>query len=104
MLDIDCAGERLQLLPDKAVFWPREKMLIIADLHLGKSAAFRQSGVSVPESTTVEDLTRLEKLLNATACGHLMMLGDFFHAVSGLQPEVLDAFQTWRQRHSGLYT
>jgi DNA ligase-associated metallophosphoesterase len=102
MLEIDCAGERLQLLPEKAVFWPREKMLIIADLHLGKPAAFRQSGVPVPETTTADDLSRLEKIFGATTAEHLVILGDFFHATAGLQPEMLNAVQEWRQKHSRL--
>ena len=56
MLEIDCAGERLVLLPEKAVFWPSEKTLIVADLHLGKTAAFRAAGIGVPELTTTADL------------------------------------------------
>jgi DNA ligase-associated metallophosphoesterase len=102
MLEIDCAEEQLQLLPEKAVFWPHKKMLIIADLHLGKPAAFRQSGVPVPESTTADDLARLGKILEATAAQHLVILGDFFHAIAGLQTEMLDAIEAWRQKHSHL--
>lgn len=102
MLEIDCAGERLQLLPEKAVFWPREKTLIIADLHLGKPAAFRRSGMPVPENTTVDDLARLGNILDATGSQRLMILGDFFHATAGLQPEMLDSVGAWRKMRSGL--
>jgi DNA ligase-associated metallophosphoesterase len=102
MLEIDCAGERLHLLPDKAIFWPREKSLIIADLHLGKPAAFRQAGVAVPESTTDADLSRLDFLLHSTASKRLVILGDFFHATPGQQPEVMNAFTEWREKHPKL--
>ena len=97
MLEIDCAGELLHLLPEKAVFWPREKTLIIADVHLGKPAAFRQSGLAVPENTTTDDLARLDKILNQTASERLVILGDFFHASAGLQPEMLDVVEAWRK-------
>jgi uncharacterized protein len=96
-LEIDCAGERIWLLPEKAVFWPRAKTLIIADLHLGKPAAFRQSGLAVPENTTADDLARLGKILNETGSERLIILGDFFHAASGLQPEMLQTFWVWRK-------
>lgn len=95
MLEIDCAGERLQLLPDKAIFWPRTKTLVVADLHFGKSAAFRKSGIAVPESTTADDLRRLDKLLDATASERLVILGDFFHAAAGLQPEMMQSVEAW---------
>ena len=31
MAEIEVAGETLQLLPEKALYWPREKTLFIAD-------------------------------------------------------------------------
>lgn len=102
MVEIDCAGERLQLLPEKAIFWPRRQTLIVADLHFGKPAAFRQSGIAVPENTTAEDLARLGKILSATQSARLIILGDFFHAPSGFQPEMLDVVEAWRKERSEL--
>ena len=100
MLTIDCAGECLTLLPEKAIFWPRQKSIIVADLHLGKAASFRQAGVGVPESTTTTDLARLTRILAATASERLIVLGDFFHAAAGRQPEMMDAVEAWRRKHS----
>ena len=53
---VQVAGESLLLLPEKAIYWPRERMLIIADIHFGKAAAFRSLGVPVPRGTTSENL------------------------------------------------
>ena len=36
---IQVAGETLLLLPEKAVYWPDQRMLIVADIHFGKAAA-----------------------------------------------------------------
>jgi metallophosphoesterase superfamily enzyme len=46
----------LLLLPEKAVFWPAQGMLIIADIHFGKAASFRAQGIPVPRGTTTENL------------------------------------------------
>ena len=49
---VDVAGEQFVLLPQKAVFWPRERLLAIADIHFGKAATFRSFGIPVPRGTT----------------------------------------------------
>lgn len=102
MLEIECAGEKLQLLPEKAVYWPAMQTLIVADLHLGKSAAFRAAGIPVPESTTHADLLRLQNLVFITRARRLIILGDLFHARSGLQREMMEQVERWRQRHPAL--
>ena len=65
-ITVDVAGERLVLLPQKAVYWPRERMLAIADIHFGKAAAFRSFGIPVPRGTTTENLDALDALIDAT--------------------------------------
>ena len=72
----------------------------MADLHFGKSAAFAPSGIPVPESTTTSDLARLTRILKATASERLIVLGDFFHAAAGRQPEMMDAVEAWRNSHA----
>ena len=34
--------EAFRLLPEKAIRWPAEKTLFVADPHFGKSATFRK--------------------------------------------------------------
>jgi uncharacterized protein len=100
LLEIQCEGESLRLLPDKAIHWPEEGMIIVADLHFGKSAAFRAAGIAVPETTTVTDLARLVALVQFTKATRVLMLGDLLHAQQGMQPEMMDAFEKWRAQHS----
>ena len=45
---LDLGDGPLQLLPERAVWRPRERALFVADLHLGKAAAFRAFGAPAP--------------------------------------------------------
>lgn len=69
----------LQLLGDRAVYWPDRQMLLVADLHLGKGDVFRRHGIAVPRGGTGQDLSRLDALLAQTGAMRLMMLGDVVH-------------------------
>jgi len=94
--------ENLELLADRAVLWPARNTLVVADVHLGKAATFRHAGVPVPEACTDRDLARLTALIQKTSATRLVILGDFFHARSGRQPEVFDAISRWRIAHDQL--
>lgn len=98
-LEIDVAGERLVLLPEHAVYWPRREMLLVADPHFGKAAAFRAGGLPVPAGTTAGGLARLDAALARTAASRVVFLGDFLHAREGRAPETLSTLATWRRDH-----
>lgn len=51
-LVIQCAGEAVWLLPERALWWPAQRMLMVADAHFGKAATFRARGVPVPAGST----------------------------------------------------
>ena len=99
---IEVGGEQLILLPQKAAFWPRERMLIIADIHFGKAAAFRSWGIPVPRGTTSENLHALDDLVNLTGAEHVLFLGDFLHARAAHAAGTQAAMLAWRQRRCEL--
>ena len=99
---IEVAGEHLVLLPHKAVLWPRERMLIVADIHFGKAAAFRSFGIPVPRGTTSENLRTLDELVTAAGADHVLFLGDFLHARAAHAAGTQAAMLAWRQRRSEL--
>lgn len=99
---IEVAGETLLLLPEKAVYWPAEEMLIIADIHFGKAAAFRSLGVPVPRGTTSENLAGLDALVAAHGARKVVFLGDFLHARAAHASSTQLAMLAWRQRHLNL--
>ena len=96
------AEESLHFLPQRALYWPREKMLVIADIHFGKAAAFRARGVPVPHGTTAQNLAALDALLRQHEIAHILFLGDFLHAKSARVPATLAALQQWRAGHPEL--
>ncbi|GAB4408643.1 MAG: ligase-associated DNA damage response endonuclease PdeM [Bacteroidia bacterium] len=71
----------LHLLPDKALYWPAQQALLLADLHLGKAAHFRRHGLAVPEAVHDADLLRLRHLLDTWQPATLLLLGDLFHSI-----------------------
>ena len=93
------AGETLHLLPERAVYWPRKKALIVADLHFGKAAAFRAAGIPVPAGTTTANLRVLDTLLQQHDVAQIIFLGDFFHAKTAQADSTLAALQAWRAAH-----
>lgn len=86
----------LTLLPDHSLLvHGSEKILVAADLHLGKAATFRAHGLPVPEGDTRRDLDRLRNLLHTTSPDRLLIAGDLFHADSGFTDELLATFLTF---------
>jgi hypothetical protein len=75
-------GERVTLFAERASL-AAEQTLFVADVHLGKAAAFRAGGVPLPRGATAADLARLARLCAQTDARRLVILGDFLHAKSG---------------------
>jgi DNA ligase-associated metallophosphoesterase len=99
---IHVGGELLLLLPEKAVYWPAQGMLIIADIHFGKAASFRALGVPVPRGTTTENLAGLEGLIERHGARHVVFLGDFLHARAAHASSTQQAMLAWRHTRPDL--
>ncbi|HET7229202.1 MAG TPA: ligase-associated DNA damage response endonuclease PdeM [Longimicrobium sp.] len=101
-LETELAGERVVLLPERALYRPRTGTLLVADPHWGKAAAFRAAGLPVPGGTTTEGLARLTRALERTGARRLVILGDLFHARTARSAATLAAAEAWRARHPHL--
>ena len=88
MLEIDLEGERLLLLPERAIWWESVKTLIVSDLHWGKSAHFRKHGIAIPADTQDKDELRLAGLLRTYNAERLIIAGDMFHSKTNNQVEI----------------
>jgi len=97
-LPLTATSADIVLLPGRAAFLPGCATLLVADVHLGKAATFRQAGIPVPEGTSLTDLARLEWLVFGTQAKRLLILGDLFHAKSGCTERVFDEFTETRAR------
>jgi len=80
-LEFSFRDETLHALPTGALFWPAKNLLVVSDLHLGKSArAARFGGAQLPPYETTETLTRLATDLDASGAKQVICLGDSFDA------------------------
>jgi len=83
------ADEELILTNRRALYWPREKALVLSDLHLGKPAHFRKNGIGIPTSVATKDLARLEVLLDSYKAEQLIIVGDLIHSRNNKEVQAL---------------
>ena len=100
VLDTVIGGERVALHAERALYWPRERTVFVADVHLGKAATFRAGGVPLPRGSTAADLARLTGVIERTRATRLVVLGDFLHAKAGRVAALSEAFIAWRNSHA----
>jgi DNA ligase-associated metallophosphoesterase len=98
-MTINCNGEELILDKERAIYWPAKSMLIISDIHIGKSAHFRRSGIPVPATIGLNDLNRITKLAELYNADILVITGDMFH--NKINSDV-EEFRSWRAQHANL--
>lgn len=73
------AGHAFIARPSGALYWPGQDMLILSDLHLGKSERMaRRGGALLPPFETRETLSRLAAEISAVRPARLALLGDIF--------------------------
>jgi uncharacterized protein len=99
---IDAGSVELDLLAGKAVWWPAEHTLLVADAHIGKAVSFRKLGVPVPEATTGGNLDAIDALLAAHDARRIVFLGDLLHSRFAHDKATLAAFAAWREQRSQL--
>ena len=100
----DFSGAALVALPSGALHWPAEGLLVVSDLHLGKSERMaRRSGMLLPPYETGETLTRLAGEIEATRPSVVICLGDSFDdrlsadALGDTHRETIQRLQAGRQ-------
>lgn len=76
-------GVALAADPVGALYWPEEKLLVVADLHLEKGSSFAARGVLLPPYDTATTLSRLARLIARYAPRTVIALGDSFHDGGG---------------------
>lgn len=98
---IKLLGEEVLLLPQKAVYFPKEKTLIAADLHLGKTAHFRDAGIPVPSQLAFTDLETLDEIIfnSDLEIDRFIILGDLFHTKINLDWKI---FEEWRNKNEAI--
>jgi len=73
------ADAPLHALPSGALHWPERHLLILSDLHLGKSERLaRRGGSLLPPYETRATLGKIDADLGLTGAGAVICLGDSF--------------------------
>jgi uncharacterized protein len=80
---VEIAGATLIADPAGALYWPDERLLVVADLHLEKGSAFAVRGVLLPPYDTATTLARLAQLIERYRPDLVIALGDSFHDDGG---------------------
>jgi hypothetical protein len=77
------AGQELALGAGRALYWPAERALLVADLHLEKASWYAQTGQMLPPYDSRDTLERLADAVRVTGARRVITLGDNFHDDAG---------------------
>ncbi|WP_341712533.1 ligase-associated DNA damage response endonuclease PdeM [Erythrobacter sp.] len=76
-------GEEWLLTEGRALYWPRERTLLVADLHLEKGSFYARHGQPIPPYDSRETLERVALAIRETGARRVITLGDNFHDSDG---------------------
>jgi hypothetical protein len=85
MVPFSFSGEEMRLVQGRALFWPRENALLVADLHLEKASFYAGHGQMLPPYDSRETLERLALAIRETRARRIFALGDNFHDEDGAE-------------------
>lgn len=80
MISFSWLGETFLLHHQRCMYWEKEKMLILSDMHVGKSGHFRKEGIAIPQQVYQNDLNRLFAMIALFNPQEVMLVGDLFHS------------------------
>jgi uncharacterized protein len=83
MVPFSFAHHEMHLVQGRALYWPRESALLVADLHLEKASFFAARGQMLPPYDSRETLERLALAMRETGARRVYCLGDNFHDAKG---------------------
>ena len=92
------AGCDLIALPSGGLCWPDRRLLVVSDLHLGKSARLaRRGGTLLPPYESLATLERLDADIAATTPARVLCLGDSFDDLAA-EAEMDEGARLWLLR------
>lgn len=77
-------GHDFRIVDGTALFWPDQKALIVADLHLEKASWFAMFGQMLPPYDSQATVQRLARVVADTGAERVWCLGDNFHDSDGV--------------------
>ena len=83
MVPVSFAGQEFALVQGRALYWPGERALLVADLHLEKASWYAARGQMLPPYDSRETLERVALAIRETGARRVFTLGDNFHDSAG---------------------
>jgi DNA ligase-associated metallophosphoesterase len=83
MVPLSFADEEFAIVQGRALYWPRERALLVADLHLEKASFYARHGQLLPPYDSRETLERIALAIRETGARRVFTLGDNFHDSTG---------------------
>ncbi len=91
-MEVTIFNETFTLLPQRAIWWKKHKMLLLADMHLGKVNHFRKAGIPVPPKANDKNWETLVELVQITKPQRMVCIGDLFHSHYNYDWELVGQF------------
>lgn len=95
-VEVKLLSEVFVLDASKAMYWPSQQALLIADFHIGKINHFRKNGIPVPINAIEDNFNNLKLQIEKYSPERVYFLGDLFHSDYNLEwnllQEVLDSY------------
>ncbi|HXH30899.1 MAG TPA: ligase-associated DNA damage response endonuclease PdeM [Bacteriovoracaceae bacterium] len=83
----------------RALYWPRRKVLLTADLHWGKTQFLRNHGIAISDRVFDEDLRRLSKVMDDYQTDSLIVLGDLIHHEDSINKGLTEKVAHFREHN-----
>lgn len=81
--DFRLNGADLVAEPDGSLWWPEQRLLVVADLHLEKASSLARRGILLPPFDTRATISRLSQAIRRRDPSIVVSLGDAFHDPTG---------------------
>lgn len=82
---LSLCGKALVADASGALYWPGERTLVVADLHLEKGSSFAARGIMLPPYDTRQTLQRLAEVIDRFEPRQVIALGDSLHDQSAAE-------------------
>lgn len=83
MVPLSFANHQFHVVAPAALYWPAQKALLVADLHLEKASFYARQGQMLPPYDSRATLDELAELIEKSRAEKIFCLGDNYHDDGG---------------------
>lgn len=83
MVPLSFAGQEFEIVAPAALFWPAQKAILVADLHLEKASFYARQGQMLPPYDSQATIDELAQIIVQTNARTVFCLGDNYHDNDG---------------------